>query len=329
MTPDFRILADSADVSAAMRKRLVSLRLTDKEGMEADQIEIALIDPTGAVALPRRGAVLSVALGWKGEILTGKGTFIVDEVGEDGPPDTITIVARAADFRASLKDSREQSYTGTTLGAILAALAARNGLAPAVHPALAATAVAHLDQTNESDANLVTRLGNDYGAIATIKAGRLLFVPAGAGLAASGAALPAVTISRRDGDRHSFRAIDRDGSQTGVQAKWHDLSTGKTCFALAGAEGSVKTLKRVHPTQAEAQAAADAAWAKCKRHAHEFRLTLALGRPDVLAGAPLSLSGWRPEITGLSWIAGDVTHVLDGDGGFTTDIQAAEITAED
>jgi len=326
--PAFRILADSVDVTAAIAKHLVSLRLTDKKGMEADQIDISIADFSGSLALPRKGVTLTVALGWKGEALTPKGTFTVDEVGEDGPPDVITITARSADFRDSLKDQREVSYSETTLGAILATVAARNGLSPAVGASLAATSIAHMDQTNESDANLLTRLGQQYGAIATVKAGHLLFVPFGAGLTASGAALSPVTIERKAGDRHSFRATDREGTTTGVMAKWHNLATGKTCFALAGEEGSTKTLKRIYPTQAEAQTAAEAAWTKRKRAAHEFRVTLVLGRPDIVACAPIVLSGWRPEITSLSWIAGDITHTMDGDGGFTTEIQAEEMLEE-
>lgn len=329
MIPAFRILADGADATAHIRDNLVTLRLTDKDGMEADTVEITLTDPTSRIALPRRGVTLSVALGWDGAALVDKGTFVVDEVGEDGPPDTITILARAADFRASLKDSREASYNATTLGDILRGLAERNGLVPAIHPDLAATAIRHLDQTNESDANLVTRLGEDYGALATIKAGRLVFVPRGRGLTAAGSLLAAARISRQDGDRHTFRATDRNGSQTGIQAKWHDLKTGATMFALAGEEGSVKTLKKTYPSQDEARAAAQAEWDRIKSQAHEFSVTLALGRPDILAGAPLILAGWRPEITARSWIAGPVKHEMDAGGGFTTAIEATDFVAEE
>lgn len=328
MTPEFRILADGADVTAAIRDNLVSIRLSDRDGMEADQVEIAVADPRARIALPRRGVSLSVALGWRERALVDKGTFTVDEVGEDGPPDVITILARAADFRASLKDARDASYDGTTIGAILATVAERHGLIPAVHPGLAATTVQHLDQTNESDANMVTRLGEDYGAVATIKSGRLVFVPRGRGLGVGGI-LPTFTIDRADGDRHGFRAIDRDGSQTGIQAKWHDTRTGATLFALAGKEGSVKVLKKTYPDQDAAQAAADAAWTRAKGKSHEFSVTLAVGRPDIIACAPLRLTGWRREITALDWVAGAITHTLDASGGLTTDISATEVVKDE
>ena len=328
MIPDFCIKAEGADVTEHIRKNLVSLRLTDKTGMEADQVEIIIADKTGAIAMPKRGVTLSVAIGWKDRGLTDKGTFTVDEVGEDGPVDCITILARSADFRSSLKDSREASYNSTTLGAILTTIAERNGLTPAIHETLAATAVEHIDQTNESDVNLVTRLGDDYGAVATIKAGKLIFAPAGSGLTASGQAMPAILISRKEGDRHSFRATDRDGSQTGLQAKWHDTKSGQTCFALAGKEGSVKTLKRTYADQAAAQAAADAAWERQKSQRHSFSVTLSVGRPEITACSPLALTGWRSEITSLAWITDDVTHTLDG-GGLTTEIQASEKVSDD
>lgn len=330
MTPLYRILADDADVTAAIAKRLVKLTLTDKKGMEADELSITIEDGGGRVALPRTGVTLSLALGWEGGALIDKGRFEVDQVEHSGPPDEITITARAADFRGGLKDQREASYHDTTVGAILETIAARNDLKSAIHADLAKIAVAHLDQTNESDANLITRMGKDYGAVATIKAGRLLFIPEGKGVTASGRALGLTTIRRSDGDRHSFTASDRESTTTGVKAKWHNLASGKAEEVLAGDDsGSVKTLKRLYPTAKEAMAAAEAAMGKKKRSGHEFRTTLALGNPAVLASAPVRFVGWRAEIAAIDWITGDITHTLDATGGFTTEVVAEEIDGED
>jgi hypothetical protein len=325
VTPKFRLIADDADVTAAIAKRLVKLSLTDKKGMEADELTIEIEDGGGRVALPRTGVTLSLALGWEGGALVDKGRFEVDEVSHSGPPDTITITARAADFRGGLKDQREASYHDTTVGAILETIAARNGLAPAIHADLSETLIAHLDQTNESDANLITRLGKDYGAVATIKAGRLLFLPDGKGVTASGTVLGTTTIRRSEGDRHSFTSSDREGTTTGVKAKWHNHATGKAEDVLAGEDGgSVKTLKRQFPNAKEALAAAEAAMKKKKRSGHEFRVTLALGRPEILAAAPVRFLGWRPEIAAIDWITGDITHTLDASGGLTTEVVAEE-----
>lgn len=328
MIPAFQVIADSVDVTNKIAGNLKALRLTDKDGLESDTVEIVITDPEGKTRLPRRGARLSVSLGWQGARLTPKGVYTVDEVGEDGPPDALTILARSADFRATLKDQKDQSYHATVLGDVLSALATRNGLTPAIHADLAGRVIAHLDQTNESDINLVTRLGEDYGALTAIKAGRLVFVPKALGLAASGLLLPSFAIARAEGDRHSFRAADREGTQTGVKAKWHNLASGMTETALAGEEGSVKTLKKIYPNRIEAQAAAEAAMKRVKGKRHDFNVTLAKARPEIVAGARLALSGYRSEITDMMWVASTVTHEL-GDGGFTTSIEASEYLGDE
>ncbi|NKD45976.1 hypothetical protein HEQ69_09675 [Haematospirillum jordaniae] len=324
MIPDWRILAENRDITTAFARRLLALRLLDKSGMEADQLELSVFDD-GSIALPARGVRLSLAIGWKGESLFDKGRFVVDEIGHEGPPDVIRITARSADFQGALKDQREASYEATNIGSVLGSIAERHGLAAAIHPDLAAIAIDHIDQTNESDLNFISRLGEDHDALSTIKAGRLLFLPAASGVTASGAAMPSLTINRRDSDRHSFRTSDREGSTTGIAAKWHNLSTGSTETVIAGREGgSVKTLKKIYTSRKDAEDAAAAAWKQRQRGANELTLSLALGKPDLCAGMPLNLVGWSPEICRMNWIADDVTHTIDGSGGFTTDISACE-----
>ena len=51
-----------------------------------DQLTITLDDADGQLQLPPRGARLTVLIGWKGEPLTEKGTYIVDEIAHEGPP---------------------------------------------------------------------------------------------------------------------------------------------------------------------------------------------------------------------------------------------------
>lgn len=48
------------------------------------------------------------------------------------------------------------------------------------------------------------RLARQYGAIASVKNGNLLFIRQGQGKSASGKPLPVITITRKDGDSHRF-----------------------------------------------------------------------------------------------------------------------------
>ncbi|QZQ51977.1 phage late control D family protein [Erwinia persicina] len=219
LSPAFMVKVNSEDVTADISPRLISLTMTDNRGFDADQLDIELDDTDGQLAMPPRGAVISLFLGWKGQPLIGKGDFTVDEIEHHGAPDAMTIRARSADFRGSLNSRREVSYHDTTLGEVITQVATRNDLKPMMGDGLAAVKVSHIDQTQETDAAFLTRIATLNGAVAAIKAGRLLFIKPGGGVTAAGKPIPQMTITRQDGDRHSFSIADR-GAYTGVTASW-------------------------------------------------------------------------------------------------------------
>nr|WP_232108839.1 contractile injection system protein, VgrG/Pvc8 family [Pseudomonas mosselii] len=168
----------------------MSLQLTDNRGLEADQLDLTLSDHDGLLVIPPRGAVVRLWLGWSDTGLVDKGSYIVDETEHSGAPDVLSIRARSADLRKGLKIKRERSWSATTLGEVLGDIAQGNGLTATISGALDGLAIPQLDQANESDANLLTRLGEDFDAVATMKAGCLVCMPAGGGKTASGLDLP-------------------------------------------------------------------------------------------------------------------------------------------
>src|SRR5690606_36841765 len=133
--------------------------------------------------IPPRGAALRLWLSWSDTGLVDKGTYTVDETEHSGAPDTLSIRARSADLRGGLKTKRERSWNAATLGDVLRTIAGAHGLTPVINADLDSIPLAHLDQANESDANLLSRLGDQFDAVATLKAGRLLFMPVGASAA--------------------------------------------------------------------------------------------------------------------------------------------------
>ena len=218
-SPGFSIVIEGKDVTTVLDNRLMGVTLTDNRGFEADQLDLELDDADGQIVLPRRGAVIQFALGWEGQPLFPKGSFTVDEIEHSGAPDRLTIRARSADFRATLNIRREKSWHQTTVGEVVREIAARHNLKMAIGQDLADRPLDHLDQTNESDASFLMKLARQYGAIASVKDGNLLFIRQGQGRTASGKPLPVVTITRKDGDGHRFTLADR-GAYTGVIASW-------------------------------------------------------------------------------------------------------------
>ncbi|CQD74050.1 gene D protein [Yersinia intermedia] len=219
LSPDYQVRLNAEDITRDISPRLINLALADNRGFEADQLDIELDDADGQLHMPPRGAVLSVFLGWKGETLIGKGDFTVDEVEHRGAPDTLTIRARSADYRGTLNSRRDNSYHGITLGEIVGQVARRNNLTPMLAAEFKGVMISHIDQTQETDAKFITRLAELNGAVAAIKAGRLLLIKPGAGVTAGGKPIPQLTLSRSDGDRHQFSIADR-GAYTGVSASW-------------------------------------------------------------------------------------------------------------
>lgn len=227
----FGTAAELLDITARVRPRLIGLTLTEKRGDEADQLDITLDDSDGKLEMPKPGAVLRLQLGWRqGRDVTAglvdKGSFKVDEVEHGGPPDQIRITARSADFTSDLKARREKSWHDTTLGAVVSEIAGRNGLQPRCPAALASIPLASVVQSRESDMALLRRLGREYDAVATIKAGALIVMPIGAGETPTGKPLAEITLRRRDGDRHSYRLAKRDDGE-GVTASWHDRKAAR------------------------------------------------------------------------------------------------------
>lgn len=280
--PVIDITVDGISLNSIIRRRLIRLTHTDNRGFEADTVELDLDDSDGALDLPPRGAELQIAFGWESAGVIPKGTYTVDEVSHGGAPDVLSIRAKSADLRAGLSQQRERSWHNTTLGAIVTTIASENDLKPQIAASLADQAIDHIDQTNESGANLLTRLAQQFDAIATVKDGRLLFMPAGGATTASGKPIPATTITRQSGDRHQFTIADR-ATVTAVRALWHDIGQAVKGEVLWGnaedsaernvrptvaapTAGQYKTIPGTHASRAKAHRAASKAWQAMKNN---------------------------------------------------------------
>jgi hypothetical protein len=332
MQPDYRIVVDGKDISSKLRPRLISLTLEDKRGFEADTLELQLDDSDGQLQLPRKGASMQVLLGWQGEGLVDKGRYTIDEISHSGPPDVLTLRGNAANLRGSLQKLQEQSWHGVTVQTLVDAIANRHTLKAVVTQALASELIDHIDQASESDAGFLTRLAQQFDAIATVKADNLLFIKAGQAQSGSGQPLPVSTITRSSGDRHSFNVADRE-SYSGVIAYWQDTkgakrqsltakrqSTKNDKQVLIGDDDNVKILRHIYASKENAKRAARAEWDKLQRGVARLQLTLAKGDPTLFPECPVTVSGFKQEIDQLGWLLVNVRHEVR-DSGYTSQLE--------
>jgi len=326
--PAFRLTVDSIDIAPKILPRLMSLELTDNRGIEADQLSITLSDHDGLLAIPPKGAVLHLWLGWSDSGLVDKGSYTVDETEHSGAPDVLNIRARSADLRKGLKTKRERSWSNTTLGQVLGDIAMGNNLTPTVAAALGGLPILQLDQANESDANLISRIGEEFDAVTSVKAGCLLCLPAGGGKTASGLDLPHILLTRADGDQHRYLQADRD-NYDGVRAYFYDVNSAKKQEAIAGGGDNLKDLRHTYSDQTSALRAARAEFQRLQRGNATLSYTLAMGRPDLIPELTYTFQGVKAEIAEIVWYGGNVQHNLSADGGYTMSLELESKLPED
>lgn len=344
--PIYKIVVNGTDISASLKGRLSSLTLVDKRGFEADTLDLTLSDHDGKLAMPPRAAKIQVWLGWAHSGLVYKGEFESGCPEHSGAPDTITINAISSEFAGGFTTKKERSFDKKTIGDIVQTIAKEHGWEVVIDKDLAAINPGHIDQQQESDANLLTRIAKDYDAICSVKAGRLLFFKAGNATTASGQAIPPMVITRyhgengERGDQHRFCFTSND-EYTGVEATWHNPSTGKRHRATAkgkkpskrsgkkekvsvGAKATqdddkIFKIRYTYPTKAAAEHAAASKWMQLQRGIATFSLSLARGIPTLYPETPMVARGYKDIIDAQSWLTTQVTHSLS-DSGYTAGV---------
>jgi hypothetical protein len=319
-TPAYVISQDGKDLTSNVAPRLISLSITENRADEADTLDLTLDDSDGKLALPKRGNLLDVAIGWADTGVVNKGSFRVDEFEHSGAPDTITVRARSASMTKGMGERKEKSWHNLPIATIVKTIAKNHGLNPKVADVIGKILIPHIDQTHESDMSFLSRLAKRYDAVMNVKSQNLLFLPIGAATTASGKRLESLDIERKDGDRHRYHVSERENFQ-GVRAQyWSGKKAEKKSVTVGGENNTnMKVLPEVYPTQAEAQAAAQAEFNRTQRSQATMSYTLAQGIAELFPELPVNVSGFKPEIDATDWLVKRVRHELS-DSGFTSEL---------
>ena len=355
LTPQAELTIDGKRFGTQAMSRIISISLTDKRGFEADELTIELDDHDGTIAIPKTGSKITLKLGYKETGLVEKGEYLVSEFTASGSPDILSITARAADLAEALAEQVEKSWHKQTLYKIIETIAKKHKYEYIISKDYQNTKIEHIDQTNESDASFMSRLAEQYDAIATVKNGKLLFIPAGESQTASGQPILPTTITRASGDSHSF-TYSSSNSYQAVRAYYTDKKTGQKKEVIVNKDNAypnkkttqqtktvkgktfkakkkendnqkvntegqkIKTLRHLYATESGAWSGARGAFKKIQRGVAEFSITLAVGRPDLYPETPAVVKGFKPEIDAEAWLITEVSHKIDS-GGYTASIQ--------
>ena len=329
-TPICLITADNKPLNDLILSRIMSVTVTDNRANEADELSIVLDDSDGTLELPKRGVRLNCKMGFIGEELHDKGDFIVDETEWSGTPDQITVKASSANFKSNLKVAQSKSYHRKTFGEVATEIARKHALELVMTATLKSINLNHIDQTNESDINLLARIAKTNGAEMAVKKDRLLIFQAGTAKSASGKDLTAIILTRNDGDQFRYNEQDRESDYTAVSASYQDLGKATRKRVTSGnpekrggsndPSTKTKVIKGTFASREEAQRATDAKMAEIKRQMAKFSINLALGMPEISTESPVKLDGFKNEIDQLNWIVEKATHSFSKSGGLTTQL---------
>ena len=320
LKPEFRISANSVDITAAILANFVSMRITDEAGMQADTLEIVLADdPLAPIAIPPTGAELQVYLGYDGAAQR-MGLYVCDELELEGWPAQMTIRGRAAPYEESkggksdLQTQKNRSWPkNTKLGDMAAKIAKEHKLKSKVSPSLASIQLPHFDQTEESDIHFLGRVAARYDAFVKPAGGTLVVMKRG------DAGLPNIPLLGMNCSSYRVTLARRDSPGT-VVAWWHDKRQAKRQKVAVGEGEPTKQLRHSYPTEAAAKAAAQTELDRRKRG--EVRLSVSMpGDPSLQPEAQLVTAGFRPGVDGTWWVR-KVVHQLDKSGGFTSEVEA-------
>jgi len=321
LKPTFSIFANGNDITAMLADRLMSMVITDEDGFQSDTVSLTLDNRGHVIKIPSNGGVLDIRLGYAGKDVWLTGRYTIDEVALSGRPDTIVIGAKAADMRNRMKAPRSRSWHGVTIGAMVEKIAEEHQYKPAVAASIASTVIPHVDQTEESDMHLLTRLAEQFGCVFKPANGYLIFAPRQDLKSVTGKVMTPVTVLERDIiEKWNYRSVERGKYQT-VVARWRDIAGNVDVEEKAGnGDDPVFTIRNIYASAVEARAAAQAKKDALDRGTATLDIPL-IGTPAARAEKPLVPVGFHPVIDGAEWFISRAIHTLNS-SGFKTRIEA-------
>ncbi|WP_353269874.1 phage tail protein [Wolbachia endosymbiont (group A) of Myopa testacea] len=302
MQPDFVI-----DKCESIRDRVISLRLTDESGTIDDIVEVHVDYRDENLNVPNE---LNIALGYRETGVVPMGIYTVNEITVQSLPKTLLVKAHATNLRLSLKEKVSKEWYQTTLGNLVKEIAEKHGYGYRVAEEFENVLISHINQTEESDISLLTKIAIEREAITKLAGGYILFIPKGKAKSATGKVLGTTTITPQDTINWKVHfTVSRHNS---VIAKWHSYEKGETISETVGFGSPSYTIQMLYSNAESALSAANAKIKQLKRNNAVLDITMP-GNPELFAEAKLSLLEFHQDIDG-EWIIDRAEHVLDGSG---------------
>lgn len=327
-TPCFRIEINGVDKTRDIWKHIESVEYDDAEDGESDSLSFTVAnDPP--FAIPQPGAHVQFWLGWSEADMIYFGSFIVDESSIELKPAALRVSAKSADFNghgsgsSSKKERKDKGWDKRSLADITAMIAAEHGYKSKVEVDVF---YPHVAQTGESDLSFLRRLAYEAGAAFSIKDNAVLIYPPDRGSRKNAVIKykEAVSGSFTMRAREDYGEVEtvwwdkgeasekRVSSKRKSSPKWWEATGGQAPQPST----TKRTIKRRFNSASEAASAAENHMKRLERGEFTGDLTMP-GNPEIVAGAEITLKGFKPEGVNGKYMAKSVNHSVSRSGWIT------------
>jgi phage protein D len=318
-SPNWVLTYSGVNITADISHMVLSISYADELGGRSGELEIELEDRDKrwqGAWFPHQGDVVSLLIGYTGELLLPCGDFEVDDLEIEGPPDVFHLCCLPAWITPALRTRNSFGYENQTLLQIAATVAARHGMTVVGAPNELDVSYLRITQKQETDLEFLHRVAIEHDYDFTVRGAQLVFY-ARPLLEAQPAVL---TLYRNSVERFSFVAkTHRIYKQ--AQAAYFDPQSKQLYTRTAQASPTVATgdvLKVVARCENGQQALerASAALHEANRLLVTCRL-VAPGTTLLVAGNAVALSGWG--VMDGSYMVERAQHRLSRATGYVTE----------
>ena len=176
LIPIFELFYEKKNITEDVSKYVTSIEYTDVEHGESDELQITFEDSEYLwqnAWIPTKGDSLRAYIGYEAEKLLNCGTFEIDELEYDTPPDVVTVKGLAAGIKNPLRQKNSTGYENKTLKQIAKEIAEKHGYT--LVGEIADIRVDRITQNKERDLTFLTKLAEEYGYIFKISENNLVF----------------------------------------------------------------------------------------------------------------------------------------------------------
>jgi phage protein D len=326
--PSWQLKYRGIAITGRIEKMVVSIEYTSFEGGASPDLEITLEDRDRRWQnpwFPQRGDELDLSIGYFNQ-LTSCGTFQIDEVELDSPPDQVKMKCLAAIITPDARTPISQQYESVDLGAIANIIATRHGWTLVHAPEAINIQFERVTQNQETDLEFLHRLSRENNYDFTVKGGQLIFY--------SRTQLESVaaiaTFRRGDGNVISvnFKAKTQ-GTYKAATVSYQNPDTKALITGTAEADPPVAVGDTL-TLQMQVENAQDATQ-KARAALHDYNMLIVTGTLNIRGnatiptGKPIAIQGFG-KFDG-KYVIAKAIHRLSRSDGYKTQLELRSVNA--